>query len=123
MPHVAARAGWFDQGPVPGQAGSSVILGHVDSQDGPAVFYRLSELDPGNRITVRLADGAVAQFEVVRVATYLNADFPAQQVYAGSTRRPTLNLVTCGGEYDAARGGYQSNVVVFTEHLGTTGAG
>src|SRR5690606_13771290 len=102
---------------VPGQVGSSVILGHVDSLVGPAVFYRLRELTAGNRIDVRLSDGDLVQFRVVRVATYKYQDFPAEQVYAGTARRATLNLVTCGGEYDADRGGYQSNVVVFTERV------
>lgn len=119
VPSVPAQAGWYDLGPAPGQAGSSVILGHLDSSEGPAVFFRLDELVAGDRLRVRLADGNVERFEVVRVATYANEDFPAREVYAGSPRRSTLNLVTCGGEYDPARGGYQSNVVVFTEKVGS----
>lgn len=118
VPADAALAGWFDQGPVPGQLGSSVILGHVDSEAGPAVFHALPELSPGAAIDVRRADGTVARFEVDRVATYANEDFPAQEVYAGSPEESALNLVTCGGTYDAARGGWQSNVVVFATFAG-----
>lgn len=119
VPENPARAGWFDQGPVPGQPGSSVVLGHVDSVDGPAVFYDLAKLEPGSTIEVRLTGGSVATFRVDRVATYPNEDFPAQEVYAGDPARRALNLVTCGGEYDAARGGWQSNVVVFTTLVST----
>jgi sortase (surface protein transpeptidase) len=111
VPEHPAEAGWFDLGPPPGTPGSSVILGHVDSLTGPAVFYRLHELRPGDRIAVRLDDGTTAQFRVHSIATYLNADFPAQKVY-GRQGRSQLNLVTCGGDYDSSRGGYQSNVVV-----------
>ena len=94
------------------------MLGHVDSLDGPAVFYRLRSLKPGDRIAVRLSDGAVAQFRVTRVVTYPNRDFPAGQVYGGGPGdRPTLNLVTCGGTYDKAAGGYQANVVVYTTYM------
>lgn len=94
------------------------MLGHVDSLYGPAVFYRLRVLKPGDRIHVRLSDGAVAQFRVARVVTYPNQDFPARKVYAGASGdRPTLNLVTCGGTYDRAAGGYQSNVVVYTTYV------
>ncbi|WP_209021744.1 class F sortase [Nocardioides sp. 503] len=122
VPQDADLAGWFDQGPAPGRPGSSVLLGHVDSTAGPAVFHRLKELRAGVTLEVRLDDGSVARFEVTRTATYDNEDFPAQEVYGGSTRRRLLNLVTCGGEYDAERGGWQSNVVVFTELVGVTRA-
>lgn len=115
VPQDAALAGWFAEGPPPGQPGASVVLGHVDSIEGPAVFHQLAQLRTGDRVQVRLSDGSVAQFAVRRVATYANADFPAEQVYAGSPDQSALNLVTCGGRYDADLGGWQSNVVVFTE--------
>jgi sortase (surface protein transpeptidase) len=115
----ASFPGWFRLGPVPGQVGSAVILGHVDSVRGPAVFYELRSLARGNRVDVRLEDGAVVHFEVQKVATYPNADFPARKVYASRGAR-ALNLVTCGGTYEKENGGYQSNVVVFTRLVDTT---
>lgn len=118
VPQDAAVAGWYDRGPLPGEIGSAVVLGHVDSAAGPGVFARLGELVAGDRVEVLLSDGSVGTFRVDRVATYANEDFPAEQVYAGSPGRATLNLVTCGGVYDADRGGYQSNVVVFAEPVG-----
>lgn len=111
VPEDPAMAGWYRLGPPPGASGPAVILGHVDSVDGPAVFARLDELEAGDRVSVRLDDAGTATFVVRSVRTYANADFPAQRVYAGAGRRE-LNLVTCGGDYDAARGGYQANVVV-----------
>jgi sortase (surface protein transpeptidase) len=111
VPDDAAVAGWFRRGPPPGSPGSSVVLGHVDSLAGPAVFYRLRELRPGDRLSVRLEDGALVRFRVHSVRTYPNDDFPAQKVY-GRQGRSQLNLVTCGGDYDASKGGYQANVVV-----------
>lgn len=117
VPKDPAAVGWYTQGPAPGEPGSSVMLGHVDSKKGPAVFYRLRNLNPADRVAVRLSDGTVAHFEVIRVASYANEDFPAREVYAGNNDRPVLNLVTCGGEYDRAAGGYQSNVVVYTRYL------
>ena len=111
VPRDPAEAGWFHLGPPPGASGSSVILGHLDSLTGPAVFYRLNELRPGDRIAVLLDDGTTARFRVHSIETYANADFPAQKVY-GRQGRSQLNLVTCGGAYDSSRGGYQANVVV-----------
>jgi hypothetical protein len=112
VPAVPADAGWYRLGPAPGEAGSAVILGHVDSKTGPAVFYRLKELRAGDKIAVTMADGSVVRFVVDKVATYLNERFPAQRVY-GAHGAGTLNLVTCGGAYDA-RIGYLSNVVVYS---------
>lgn len=114
VPVRPQRAGWFELGTLPGHPGSSVILGHVDSRNGPAVFHQLSRLKRGDLVEVALSNATVTRFRVVRVATYANDAFPARRVYAGSQRRRALNLVTCGGRYDATRGGYQSNVVVYT---------
>lgn len=111
VPSEPLHAGWYDLGPAPGAVGSAVVLGHVDSEDGPAVFARLAELVRGDIVRVARADGSVASFAVASVRTYANADFPGQRVY-GAARGRQLNLVTCGGAYDADRGGYQSNVVV-----------
>jgi hypothetical protein len=115
-PRDAAYPGWFRLGPTPGQVGSAVILGHVDSLTGPAVFYELRRLARGDRVDVRLEGGAVTHFEVREVATYRNRDFPAQKVY-GSHGYPGLNLVTCGGDYEKDHGGYQANVVAFTRQV------
>lgn len=114
VPADPDRAGWFRLGTVPGRRGSSVILGHVDSEAGPAVFADLATLRPGDRVDVTLSDETTVAFEVERVATFANADFPAEEVYAATGRGPRMNLVTCGGDYDRDRGGYQANVVVFT---------
>ena len=114
VPTAPGRAGWFRLGTVPGQRGSSVILGHVDSTHGPAVFADLSTMRSPDRVDVVLSNDTIVSFEVTDVELYANADFPAERVYAGTTRARELNLVTCGGEYDPQRGGYQSNVVVFT---------
>jgi hypothetical protein len=113
VPADPARAGWYRLGTRPGARGSAVILGHVDSNAGPAVFYLLSTLQPGDRVRVALADGSTTTFAVRAVTVYPNARFPARKVYAAG-RGHVLNLVTCGGAYDEERGGYQANVVVRT---------
>ena len=120
IPKDPDEAGWYRKGPAPGEPGSAVILGHVDSTVGPAVFYRLKDLDRGDQIAVGLGGGTVAHFEVARVAHYAIEDFPRRKVYAGTPDRPALNLVTCGGKYDREAGGYQSNVVVYTTFLWAT---
>jgi hypothetical protein len=111
-------AGWFDQGPTPGQRGTSVIVGHVDAAGvGPAVFYQLGELRPGDRIYITLADRRIAVFAVWAAALYPKAGFPAATVY-GYTRQPSLRLITCGGIFNPQTGHYLSNIVVFATYLG-----
>jgi Sortase domain len=114
VPTDFQRPGWFRLGPSPGQPGSAVILGHVDSYRGPAVFFRLRTLKPGDRVEVGLAGGGVARFAVRAVATYPKASFPGRQVYASHGGR-SLQLVTCGGQFDYRARSYLSNVVVYTE--------
>jgi hypothetical protein len=111
--------GWYSLGARPGQAGSAVLLGHVDSVHGPAVFARLSSLSPGAAVDIVSSDGSTARFEVTRSATYPNDHFPADEVYR-MTGDPRIARVTCGGGYDAARGGYQANVVVYAALVSTT---
>lgn len=120
VPANPAQTGWYRRGPAPGEEGSAVILGHVDSLQGPAVFYRLRFLRTGDRIQVTLADGAVAHFVVRTVSMYRNEKFPARRVY-GSPGYSALQLVTCGGRFDTTSG-YQSNVVVYSSLVSTTPA-
>ena len=89
-----------------------MILGHVDSTSGPAVFYRLRELRPGDLVEVVRADGSRARFAVQRVEEYPKARFPTAEVYY-PTLTPELRLVTCGGTFDATAGHYRSNIIVF----------
>lgn len=108
----AGVAGWYRHSPAPGDPGPSVIVGHVDSESGPAVFYRLTSLRTGDRIDVRRTDGKVAEFRVTLVRSYLKTRFPTKRVY-GPIRHAGLRLITCSGQYVSGAGGYQSNTVVY----------
>jgi sortase (surface protein transpeptidase) len=119
VPTNVTEPGWFRLGPSPGQIGSAVILGHVDSYLGPGVFFQLRTLVPGDQLQVSLADGAVATFAVSTVATYDKTQFPARQVYA-SHGVSTLQLVTCGGAFDTQTGHYLSNIVVYSTFVSAT---
>jgi len=119
VPTSVQVPGWFSPGPSPGQIGSAVILGHVDSYKGPGVFFQLRTLQPGNQIDVNLADGVVATFKVTSVVQYEKTAFPDQQVY-GSNGSSQLQLVTCGGAFDSQTGHYLSNIVVYSSFVSAT---
>lgn len=108
----AQEAGWYDQSPTPGEVGPSVIVGHVDTRSGPAVFHQLSRMKPGDAVEVAREDRTVAVFQVERLERFDKAQLPADQVY-GDFTKPNLRLITCGGEWVGGQTGYADNVVVF----------
>jgi hypothetical protein len=104
---------WFDQGPAPGQRGPAALFGHVDSAyTGPAVFYKLGDLRPGETVSVNRADHTTAVFSIDRVAMFPQAAFPTTAVY-GPTPDSQLRLITCGGPFDQSTHTYLDNIVVF----------
>jgi hypothetical protein len=122
VPGDFQAAGWFTGGPQPGQLGPAVIAGHVDSRTGPAVFYRLRELRPGDQVRVELADGTALRFVVERARSYPKAGFPTGAVF-GPVPSAALRLVTCTGDFDRARGSYRDNLVVFATLAASADAG
>lgn len=117
-----SRAGWYQYSAAPGAAGSSVILGHIDSAAyGPGIFYNLGQLRPGEEIDVTRADAITAIFRVDRVAEYPKTGFPTTLVY-GTTPYASLKLVTCGGSFDAHAGSYLDNIIAFATLVGSRSA-
>ena len=104
-------AGWFTGAPQPGQLGPAVIAGHVDSRTGPAVFYRLRDLRPGDQIRVVRADRRVVRFRIDSLASYPKQSLPGEEVY-GAITAPVLRLITCAGTFDRAQRSYRENLVV-----------
>ncbi|MBA2323476.1 MAG: class F sortase, partial [Pseudonocardiales bacterium] len=113
VPKDFGQAGWYVGSAHPGDAGPTVLIGHVDSYKGPGVFFRLPELHKGDRITVRRADHSNAVFVVREVKTFAKRAFPTALVYGG--KRASLRLVTCGGQFDRRSGHYLSNTIVFAD--------
>ncbi|MYX38934.1 MULTISPECIES: class F sortase [unclassified Streptomyces] len=110
----AAEAGWYAGSAAPGQAGPTVILGHVDSARlprGEAAFYSLGRARRGDRVTVTREDGVVVRFTVDAAVLVAKTRFPTRAVY-GPTKAPALRLITCGGRYTKS-GGYRGNIIVF----------
>src|SRR4051794_23237812 len=110
VPQVG-RAGWFDEGPRPGEPGRAVVIGHLDSETGPGLFALLPGVRPGTEVQVTDAAGQVHRFNVVGKAQVPKSTFPSSAVY-GPSSRPVLVLITCGGPYTKGTG-YRDNVLVY----------
>ncbi|GAA1233305.1 class F sortase [Prauserella halophila] len=108
------QAGWYRHGPVPGEVGPAVVLGHVNGDGRDGIFARLHELGRGDDIRVGRDDGTVVRFRVTRVSQVPKERFPSDRVY-GDTADPELRLITCGGEYDEDAESYRDNVIVYAE--------
>ncbi|MFD5650500.1 class F sortase [Streptomyces sp. NPDC127039] len=107
--------GWYAKGVSPGEKGTSIIAGHVDTKTSAAVFARLDQLDKGDKFQVRRADGRSATFVVDSLETFAKDEFPSDRVY-GDAERPEVRLITCAGDYDHKVKDYTDNLVVFA-HL------
>ncbi|MFG2770835.1 class F sortase [Streptomyces sp. NPDC048350] len=103
-------AGWFTGAVTPGEKGTAVVVGHVDTPDGPSVFYELGALSKGQRVEIGRQDGRTAVFSVYGVEVVPKDDFPAERIYRTSPH-PELRLLTCGGGFSRQKG-YDGNVVV-----------
>ncbi|MFH8606856.1 class F sortase [Streptomyces sp. NPDC018029] len=104
-------AGWFTGAVSPGETGTAVVVGHVDNQQGPAVFYGLGSLKKGQRVEVERRDKKTATFEIYGVEVFDKDNFPGERVY-GNSGTPELRVITCGGGF-SKHAGYDGNVVVF----------
>src|SRR5579864_8125264 len=110
---------WYDVGAAPGQGGNAVIAGHVDRVGGdPAVFWSLSRLKVGDKLSVVTEEGKSLQFVVRRVVAY-PANAPSADIINavfGPTTEHHLNLITCSGVWTSS--GYDQRLVVFTTQVG-----
>jgi hypothetical protein len=111
------QVGWYRLGPRPGAPGPAVLVGHLDSRTGPAVFYRLRELRPGDEILIGQRGGTTTRFLVGRLERHPKTALPTKRIWTGA-RRPLLRLITCGGSFDRRTGHYRDNLIVYASPTG-----
>ncbi len=113
VPANPKNAAWYRSGPKPGDSGTALITGHLDSAAGPGVFINLRKLAAGDEIQVTRDDGAITTFRVDKLASYAqDSTFPWNLVY--STSGPAaLRIITCDGVYNSRTGHYSRNLVVY----------
>ncbi len=112
VPSQPNTAGWYAASRTPGEIGPSVIVGHLNNANGPALFWRLHELQPGAKIAVARQDGRTAFFTVTKIGQYTDKDYPVDKIY-GATKNSELRLITCGGNLNLFTGHYEANTVVY----------
>lgn len=113
VPNNTINVGWYGLGPRPGDKGSAVIAGHLNGKKGEAgVFTHLNQLKEGDTLYVEDSDGISTAFVVRESRSY-------EPGYASDVFRQSddahLNLITCSGEWDRAKGSYSKRLVVFAD--------
>jgi len=111
------NAAWFDQGPRPGEIGSSVIDGHSGWKNNiPATFDYLYKMKKGDKIYIEDANGATTTFVVTRLKTYgKNKD--ASEVFYSKDGKAHLNLITCAGVWNEISKSSPNRLVVFADKI------
>lgn len=107
-------------GVIPGNVGPAATYGHIDGHKRDGVYRHIMELNVGDPINIRRADGSTLTFKVYKVRQIPKADFvdpakrtaAAAQVY-GDVNRPEIRLITCTGTFVGGQIGYQDQGVVF----------
>lgn len=112
------KVGWFEPGARPGQLGSAVMAGHLDSTTGQAIFWELHKLQPGNRVYVADKAGHELVFEVTGSAVYPYNNAPLAKIFGDNSARQ-LNLITCNGLFDRLAHNYDKRLVVFSRLIST----
>ena len=115
VPKGPNNAAWFDLGPRPGSVGDAVIVGHYGWKGGiPAVFDNLSKLQKGDNIYI-YNDVTTTTIFVVRETRIFGEDDSAVSVFNSSDGKSHLNLITCGGIWNATNHSYSDRLVVFAD--------
>ncbi|GGM68253.1 class F sortase [Longimycelium tulufanense] len=108
------QAAWYKESPIPGNTGPAIIVGHVDGNAKPGIFFRLKELKKGDEVLVDNRDGSQSRFVVTRTQQVDKDRFPEDDVY-GNTAGPELRLITCGGAFDTSARSYRDNIIVYAK--------
>jgi sortase (surface protein transpeptidase) len=123
VPKLPADVAWFTESARPGQAGKpAIISGHLDSRSGPAVFWDLRKVLPGDELVVTYANGTRFVFEVEDKERYFADQLPVQKLLGRNPRR-MMNLITCDGAWDRGHASYVQRLAVYTRFKGRIGAG
>ncbi|MGG4488029.1 sortase domain-containing protein [Metabacillus idriensis] len=114
VPQAINDVGWFEPGVKPGNRGSAVLAGHVDSKTGPAIFFNLKDLKQGDEIIVTDEKGTALTFIVKNQESYPRGSAPIDEIFQ-TVEGQNLNLITCSGTFNRSAGTHEERLVVFTE--------
>jgi sortase (surface protein transpeptidase) len=103
---------WYNFSGRPGFAGNAIFSGHVDFVNwGPAVFWRLKDLEPGNLLEIELEDGVSFTYLVKDLTRFDSREIPVWEIVK-PTEDPVVTLITCAGTFSHEKGAYDHFLIV-----------
>jgi len=118
-PNNVHVAGWFVDGARPGDRGLSIIDGHLNGRQSDGVFLNLDKAETGMEFSVKFGDGSTRKFVIKNVQT-VNLDQAANVLFSQDPNiKSQLNLITCGGNFDADARLYDKRVIVIATKADT----
>jgi sortase A len=109
-PPDAQTVAWYDFTALPGSGGNAVFSGHLDYLGyGPAVFWNLRALRPGDIVRTRMDDGTIVEYAVTASHSYPVFEMPMREI-VGRTSVESVTLITCDGTF--SDGEYSHRLVV-----------
>lgn len=114
VPKAFDKAGILAPWTKPGEKGNAVIAGHFDHYTGPAIFYQLRKLKPGDKIVVSKGANKRVTFMVRKVESFKTEEAPLEQIF-GKSDKPHLNLITCSGRFNKKTQEHARRLVVFAD--------
>ncbi len=97
VPLNATDVAWYNFSARPGTGSNAVFAGHV-TWGGPAVFYDLDSLEPGDKIVLRGDDGTELGY-VVSETFLVDATDPNSLAVMSATSNDVITIITCGGSF------------------------
>ena len=109
---------WYQHGAKPGGEGSAVFAGHLNSPIllKSGVFEHLKDIKGGDDIFLEDTNGSELRYRVSSIEEYTTELAPVEDIFR-VTGPSQIVLVTCEGEWDAARRTFEKRLVVVAELL------
>jgi LPXTG-site transpeptidase (sortase) family protein len=108
-------AGWYVNSLLPGQAGLSIIDGHIDGYThNQGLFGQLNKLQPGDVFTITLGNGSHRSYTVKNIQLVDAANVPSVLFAHDPSIASQLNLITCGGDYDGVSHTYDKRTIIIS---------
>ncbi|MCC6792869.1 MAG: class F sortase [Thermomicrobiales bacterium] len=107
---------WYKETGVPGEKKTNMVFaGHLNWYNTPeAIFHNIDELEEGDEIVVTAEDGNEYTYVVKWVELVETANADMEEI-VGPTKKTSLTLITCGGEWDPTVSQYKQRTVVRAE--------
>lgn len=94
------------------EPGNVVLAGHVNWAGRLRPFGLIEQLDPGDEIVVHDEVGREFHYQVAWTKLVEAEGAPVEEIFAPTSDRAELTLITCGGTYVAATREYLDRLIV-----------